>query len=135
MAIKRDSWVIYQYVRFDPIEGSGYRELPAFITKKKAIINLKNEDEECFRWAVTRALHRTYSTPERVTKELCEQSKKYNWEGITFPTKVKDIHIWETNNDTNINLFGFDDEAKKIYTIRIGMLDKPEKNYKPISIR
>ncbi len=114
-------------VRFDPIEGSGYSKLPAFIAKKKAVINLKNEDEECFKWAVTRALHPTDSKPERVTKELREQSKEYNWEKITFPTKVKDIHIWETNNNTNINVFGFDDEVKKIYTIRIGMLDKPEK--------
>jgi hypothetical protein len=76
---------------------------------------------------VTRALHPTDSKPERVTKELREQSEKYNWEGNTFPTKVKDIRIRETNNDTNNNLFGFDDEAKKIYTIRISMLDKPEK--------
>ena len=63
---------------------------------------------------------------ERLTKELQEQSEKYNWKGITFPTKVKDIHVWETNNNININLFGFDDEAKKIYTIRIGELKDPQ---------
>ncbi len=61
----------------------------------------------------------------RITEKLEEQSEKYNWKGITFPTKVKDIHIWETNNNININLFGFDDEAKKIYIIRIGELKDP----------
>ena len=86
---------------------------------------MKNEDEKCFRWAITRALNPEDSKPERVTKELIEQSEKYNWKGIAFPTKVKDICIWETNNNININLFGFDDEAKKIYTIRIGKLKDP----------
>ena len=38
---------------------------------------------------------------------------------------MKDIQIWETNNNININLFGFDDDAKKIYTIRIGELKDP----------
>ncbi len=65
--------------KFDPLNGSGYSKLPPFITKKKAVINMKNEkckegkrisDEEtkqcecekceeskmCFKWAVTRAL-------------------------------------------------------------------------------
>ena len=28
-----------------------------FLAAKKAIINLKNEDDECFKWAITRALN------------------------------------------------------------------------------
>ncbi len=87
---------------------------------------MKNEDEKCFKWAVTRALNSVDKNAERVSKELKEQSEKYNWDGITFPTKVKDIRVWETNNNININLFGFDDEAKKIYTIRIGKLKDPQ---------
>ena len=35
--------------------------------------------------------------------------------------KVKDIHIWEKNNQNkfNINVFGFDEDSKKVYTIRM----------------
>ena len=67
--------------------------------------------------------------PQRITKELREQAEKYKWDGITFPTKVKDIHIFfrEKNNNININVFGYDDEAKKIYTIRIAELKDPLK--------
>ena len=79
----------------------------------------------CFRWAIDRALNPVDDNPQRLTKELIEQAKEFNWEGITFPTKVKDISIWETNNNININLFGFDDEAKKIYTIKMGELKNP----------
>ena len=108
-------------VKFNPLSGSGYSELPLFIRKKKAVINMKNEDNQCFKWAVTRALNPAKNNSERVTKELREQSKKYDWSGITFPTKVKDIHIWEKNNKDKfkINVFGYDEESKKVYTIKM----------------
>ncbi len=128
-------------VKFNPLSGSGYSELPKFISNKKAVINMENErceegkkisDEEhececekceeskmCFKWAVTRALNPVKNNPQRITKELREQSEKYKWEGITFPTKVKDIPIWEKKNNTNINVYGYDEDSKKIYTIKM----------------
>ena len=33
--------------------GSSYIELPKWIAKKKAVINPKNSDEECFKWALS----------------------------------------------------------------------------------
>ncbi len=96
-------------VKFNPLSGSGYSELPKFISNKKAVINMRNEkceeelgrcecekckeSEMCFKWAVTRALNPITKNPQIITKELREQSEKYKWEGITFPTKVKDIPI------------------------------------------
>ena len=77
------------------------------------------ESEMCFKWAVTRALNPVKRDSERVTKELKEQSKKYKWEGIEFPTKVKDIHIWEENNNIKVNVFGYDDDSKKILVIKM----------------
>ena len=37
--------------------GSSYIPLFKFLAAKKAIINLKNDDDECFKWAITRALN------------------------------------------------------------------------------
>ena len=50
--------------------GSSYIELPKWIGEKKAVINLKNKDEECFKWAVIAALHHEEIGvhPERITK-------------------------------------------------------------------
>ncbi len=106
-------------VKFNPLSGSGYSKLPPLIAKKKAVINMKNDDDQCFKWAVTRALNPTDNHPERVTKELKDQAEKLNWDGITFPTKTKDIHIWEKNNDKTVNVFGYDEDTKKVYVIRM----------------
>ncbi len=57
--------------------------------------------------------------PKRITKELRKQAEEFNWDGITFPTKVKDIPIWEKNNDKFVNVFGYDEESGKIYPIKL----------------
>ena len=44
-------------VKYEPLGGSSYIPLPGFLAAKKAIINLKNEVDECFKWAITRALN------------------------------------------------------------------------------
>ena len=106
-------------VKFNPLDGSGYNKLPPLIAKKKAVINMRNDDNQCFKWAVTRALNPVGKNPDRITKELKDQAEKLNWEGITFPVKVKDIHIWEKNNNKFVSVFGYDDESKKIYTIKM----------------
>ena len=106
-------------VKFNPLDGSGYSKLPKPILDKKAVINMKNNDDQCFKWAVTRALNPVDDHAYRVTELLKKQSEKYNWDGITFPTKVKDIPIWEKKNNKLISVFGYDDESKKIYTIKM----------------
>ena len=105
-------------VRFNPLDGSGYSKLPPLISNKNSIVNMKNDDDQCFKWAVTRALNPVDNHPERITKELKKQAEEINWEGITFPTKVKDISIWEKSNDKFVNVFGYD-EDKKIYPIKL----------------
>ena len=44
-------------VKYVPLGGSSYIPLLKFLAAKKAIINLKNEDDDCFKWAITRALN------------------------------------------------------------------------------
>ena len=43
--------------KYEPLGGSSYNPLPDFLAEKKAIINRKNEDEQCFKWAITCALN------------------------------------------------------------------------------
>ena len=38
--------------RYQPLRGGTYLPLPASLAKKKAIINVRNTDNECLKWAI-----------------------------------------------------------------------------------
>ena len=93
-------------VRWVPMKGSSYIPLPASLKNKKSLINIKNRDKECFKWSVTRALHPVDKNSEKMSKILREQSERYNWDGISFPTPLKEISRFEKNNNVSINILG-----------------------------
>jgi len=85
---------------FIPLSGRSYIPLPDVLAKKKAIINMQNEDDQCFKWCVTRALNPVKDHAERITKPLKEQSEKLCWKDIKFPVNLRDIDKFERNNAT-----------------------------------
>ncbi|EDO29452.1 predicted protein [Nematostella vectensis] len=65
---------------FEPLSGSSYIPLPPKLASKKAIINVKNEnDHECFKWAVTSAVYPREKDPQRFSKQMIENSEKFDW--------------------------------------------------------
>ena len=110
-------------VKFEPLCGSSYIPLPTFIAAKKTIINLRNEDDECSKWAITRALNPVEKNSERIDRKLQETSKTFNWEGLKFPVNLSDINKFENHNSSiSVNVFGYE---KLVYPLRIS-----EHNYK-----
>ena len=99
--------------------GSSYLSLPDWLAQKKEIINPQNDDEECFKWAVIVALKWTdiKSHPERISN-LREFSNDYDWSGLKFRVSIKDIKIFEMNNDISVNVLSVKD--KDIYICRNG---------------
>ena len=75
--------------------GSSYVPLLEWLAKK-AIINPKNEDQKCFKWAVIAALRweEIGNNPERISK-LKRFEKDFDWSGIKFPVSIKDIEGFE----------------------------------------
>ena len=55
---------ILQIVKYAPLEGRGWKPLPEFLSKKEAIINIKNNDERCFGYALLYFLERA-NLPEK----------------------------------------------------------------------
>ena len=105
------------FANWQPLGGSTFIPLPAKIKNKKGVINIKNEDNQCFKWCVVRALNPIDQNSNRLTKELVKQSKSLNWNGLKFPVGLKAIKIFETNNPSiSINVFGFEDE---VYPLKI----------------
>jgi len=44
-------------VGYKPLTGSSWVPLPKFLASKKALINMKNTDNQCFKWYIARALN------------------------------------------------------------------------------
>ena len=99
-------------VRFEPWRGSSYIPLPKSLCSKKAIINMKNEDNMCFKWPVARACHPVERDAERITKLLREQAEELNMKDIEFPVKLKDIDKFEKQNPgISFNVFGYEGDT------------------------
>ena len=99
--------------------GSSYVPLPDWLMKKKAIINPKNSDMECFKWAVIAAMkwEEIGNNPERVNK-LKRYEGEFDWSGLEFPVSFRDINKFERNNEIGVNILAV--ENKKIYICRKG---------------
>ena len=101
-----------------PIGGSSYIELPEYLKNKKAVTNIKNEDNKCFLWCVLRALNPKPTSPERLDKKLKEKENTLNMEGIEYPVRLLDINEFEKQNETiTITVFGYN-EWDKVYPPR-----------------
>ena len=123
---KGSGWIFNEVLHFDilinvykPLAGSSYIPLPKFLAKKKAIINPKNTDQECFKWAVVEGVFPQKRDRDRITKTSKENAKLFNWKGIKFPVKPSQINLFEKNNSgLVINVLGYS-KSDDIYPIRI----------------
>ena len=103
--------LVIPFARYVPLRGSSYIPTPQKLAVKKAIVNLKNDDEECFKWCVTRALNPVESHPERITEDLRRQSIKYDWSGLSFPVTFDQIEKFERRNPgIAVHVFGYENE-------------------------
>ena len=116
-------------VKYEPLKGSSYIPLPKNLTTKKAIINMKNMDNKCFKWCVTRALNPVEKNAERITKILHRQAEKLNWEGLKFPVELSQISRFEKLNKIRVNVFGYEKNivypltvSKAEYSQRVNLL-------------
>ena len=70
---------------YKPLNGSSYIELQTELrNSKKGLINMKNEDEECFKWCHIRHLNPQIKYPERIKKEDKKMINELNYDGIDF---------------------------------------------------
>ena len=114
-------------VNYNPLKGSSYIELPQELRNSaKGLINMKNKDNECFRWCHIRHLNPQDKDPQRIKKTDKQYIEKLDYSSIEFPVTVKQINKIEKQNNICINLFGF--EEKQIFPIYIS----PKKSIKII---
>ena len=77
--------LVLHTTRWEPLYGSSYIPLDPYLANKKAIINMKNEDDKCFMWSVLQALYPKDNHPERIDKDLKSKQDSINMDGICYP--------------------------------------------------
>ena len=105
--------------RLNLTRGSSYIPLPDWLTKKEAIINPRNSDMECFKWAIIAAMkwEEIGNNPERVGK-LKKYKEEFDWSGLELPVSFRDINKFESGNETGVNILAL--ENRKICICRKG---------------
>lgn len=101
--------------KLSPIGGSSFIELPYSIKIKNAVINVKNQDQHCFAWAITSAL-----CPARIANQPSSYphySTLLNLTGIDFPVTLRDIKKFEIMNNISINVYGLESKFENNRTI------------------
>ena len=99
--------------RYQPLIGGSYVPLPPEVERKKAVINVKNEDDHCLRWALRSALFPIAKDPQGTAKYPIEDG--LNFEGINSPTPVSQVKKVEKQNNLAINVFGWEKGNVIIY--------------------
>jgi len=93
--------------KYCPLKASSYLDLPEFIKNKQAVINIKNEDNQCFKWAILSALY-----PAKTKQNKVSSYRNYENEikmgTIAYPVKICDIPRFEKLNNISVNVFTFE---------------------------
>ena len=85
-----------------------YRTINELRNPKKGLINIKNKDDECFRWCHIRQLNPQEKDPQRIKKEDKKMVNELNYEGNEFPVSQKHYNKAEKQNSIRINVFGYE---------------------------
>ena len=105
--------------QWDPLNAGSYIDLPVNLKNKKAIINMKNQDNECFKWCVLRALYPKNNHPERVDKDLISKQDTLNMTGIKYPVNFRDIDRFESlNPNISITVLGYNQD-ERVYPLKV----------------
>ena len=87
-------------MRYEPIIGSSYIDLPEHIKNKKAVINVQNKNNKCFEYSVLAAKHNNeikehVNRPETYNKWI---GKELNMDGCVEPMCIDHIPRFEKQN-------------------------------------
>ena len=97
-------------IKYRPLRGYSYIPLPEELQNPaKGIINMKNNDNECFRWCHIRRLLPQNKDPQRIKECDKKYVEKLDYSGIEFPVSVKQYNKIEKQNNIRVNVFGYEE--------------------------
>ena len=89
--------------RYQPLRGGSYIPLPAAVRNKKAVVNVKNKDDDFLRWHIIAAENPVDKNPQRPSKY---PKQTMNRDGIDSPVPISQIPRAVRQNNRAVNVFG-----------------------------
>ena len=100
--------------RLNLTRGSSYISLPDWLSRKEAIINPKNLDMKCFKWAVIAALKWKEIGRDQQRVSKLRRYDDLDWDGINFPVSTSDINRFEIRNQVSVKVLALDGKSPYI---------------------
>ena len=109
------NFLYYDFNKISLNRSGSYIDSPKCLKDKKSTINLRNNDDKCFHYAVTLALNldKINKNPQRRSK-MKPFIDQHNWKDIDFPSTSKDWKKLELNNQIALNILYVTDNTRKI---------------------
>ena len=97
---------------YDLLAGSSYIQLPSELNNSmKGLINIKNKDDQCFKWCHVTFINSRNSHPERINKQDKKNADTLDYRGISFSMKARDYELVEERFNINVNVFGYENKV------------------------
>lgn len=102
--------------KYNPMRAGCNFKLSRKITSKRAVVNVKSNDNACFAWAVVAALYPAERNSDRISS-YPHYSTVLNVRGLIFPLALNQIKKFEKLNEVSVNVYML--EGEKFRPIRI----------------
>ncbi|GFW18500.1 c2H2-type domain-containing protein [Trichonephila clavipes] len=102
--------------KYQPLCPSSYIPLPKKLADKKAILNIKNEDQKCFVWCLLAhklKIDRKYKANS--IHHYIPHESEIKLGNVKCPVPLTSISTLEKLNNVRINVFGFEDEILPLH--------------------
>jgi hypothetical protein len=104
-ALTKIHYIFLESYDIKPVRGSSYIPTPEkYSNPKCGLINIKNEDQECFKWCMRYHQSKKAKNDDRTTV-LKKLDDKYIYDGVTFPAGYDDIKKFENNNEVAVFVY------------------------------
>ena len=114
-------------MELDPLRGSAYIPLPRWIQTGRAVVNVADTDDDCFREDILAGMHPVDVHADRRGKYI-EHMGKCDFSSLSFPTPLQSVGPFALGNNMSINVYGVDDDNKVIYPLRVSSTLVPDRH-------
>ena len=119
--------------KYKPPRGGKYFKAPYWIRKKRAVVNIKNDDDLCFIYCIVAALMDMDGWEIKCLNDPSYYKQHFHevdFEGIPMPISFDDIKKFEKRNNLAINIYALNEKKDRVVPYQISKIE----NVKPINL-